>query len=1042
MTSNTPIESPPRRIRCAFRFRSWITQAILAVSVLLLPTLASAQETGAIKGRVFKPGTGEYVRYAKVTVSGTDLATESDAQGYYSFPSVPAGSATVVATYTGYKTSSTTVAVSAGQTTALDIDLYLPNQTTTDDKGDIVVLETFTVNAEAEGQAKSIQNQRRSTTIGDHVSADQFGDVADGNVGEFLKHLPGVELEYVQFDARGPRLRGLDPQYVGVTLDGVKLASADAFNVSPGTDNAGTNGSRAFGFDAISLNTIDSVEVYKNLSADQDADAPAGVINLRSKRAFERKGRRVSYTFSGQANSMEFHLRKTPGPGEKESYKTRPSATLEFSDIFLNGRLGINANYSFSSIYNEFQQSAVTTVNRTTSTTDTRPAVPQTLTFTDGPKITDRQAISFRADYKFSPTLAFGVNTTFSNYHAWWDNRQFRFVTSTNNNAAQRATVLGDNPLIEFSTSAPGNALVALVGGGADKFTDGFSVMPSFDWNPTDSLKIEGRFGWSKSDNQYRGLSEGKASSTVVNDLTGVHFTARRSSLESADWVITQTSGPDWGDVANYKNPRIDDEGRSHINEVYSGSLDLTWKKPVFGFPAFVKAGIKSREEYNKFSDRRNWLRYAYVGPGGGATGSFANIPTTDPIDMSELSAYFRSLGTGRPPGYAGRSLAANLYNEHPEYFVGDTAQQTANNFYNAFIGNTRNIYERVDSAYAMGNIQIKKLQIQAGLRFEKTTDEMLQPQQRPRTEVIAAGYGVDGTGRANTIPGLQYQFWSKPFITKETEYDHLFASAAMKYTITDNLTAKFGYHEAINRPPLVVIAGVTTFNDNTRIIQAPNPGLLPEESRNLSAKLEYFLPNSGILSAGVFQIDVDNLRIDYDRPEGTWFDEFPEIDPDVYGSYTVRSTINSPNSQRFRGMELEYRQLLSFLPGFLNTTLVRANYTRNYASVRRGGVAPHQVNLGGTVRYKRFSFSADAVWTSDTDWTNTANSVRFRKERIRTDINASFYINKWATLSISGRDVGNVGMELFEKRPGQPRELVVKDVYGALWTFAIRGTF
>ena len=64
--------------------------------------------------------------------------------------------------------------------------------------------------------------------IGNSVSADIFGDVTDGNVGEFLKYLPGVDIDYVESQARGPTLGGMESQYVGVSYDGVRTASADA----------------------------------------------------------------------------------------------------------------------------------------------------------------------------------------------------------------------------------------------------------------------------------------------------------------------------------------------------------------------------------------------------------------------------------------------------------------------------------------------------------------------------------------------------------------------------------------------------------------------------------------------------------------------------------------------------------------------------------------------------------------------------------------------------------------------------------------------
>ncbi len=1032
MTTPTPSFNDPSAPSATRGLFAWLARAVLLCAALALPAFSFGQTTGTITGKVVKPGSGEYVRYAVVRIVGTDLTTESDREGVYKFSDVPAGTANVVVSYTGHETASASVEVAAGQTAVRDFTLYTDNQRAEDG---VVQLETFVVSSEVEGQAKAIQNQRRSMTIGDHVSSDEFGEATEGNVGEFLKHLPGVDLEYVQFDARGPRMRGLDPQYVGVTMDGIKLASADAFNATVGSDNAGAEGSRAFGFESISLSSIDSVEVFKNLSADLDADAPAGTINLRSKRAFDRSGRRMGYTFGLSGVSEELHFDKTPGPRPGDSYKIRPNVSLEYSDIFLNRRLGVVFNYSQSSIYNEFMQYAMSTVNRTTTATDTRPAVPQMITYTDGPKITDRETISFRVDYKLTPKFSFGVNTTFAKYHATFDNRQFRFVTSTANNSASRATVIGEDPMVSFTSSATASSLT-LLGDGADKFTDTVSVLPSFDWKPTNNLTIEGRFGWSESDNQYRAASEGKVRSVGVDALAGIVYSAKRSSVDSSDWVFTQISGPDWGNAANYKNPRIFEEGRSEINEVYSGGIDATWKKPVFGLPAFLKFGVKGREEYRKFQDRRPYLGYLYVGPGGGTTGSFGAYPTTSPIDLSSLDTSF-----GNPPGFADRVLVADLYNKNPDYFVSNPAAQTAANYYSAFIGNNRNIYERVDAAYLMGNVRIKKLQLQAGLRFEKTTDELLQPQQRPRAEVIAAGYTVDGTGRASTIPGLQYQFLSQPNITKKTDYEHLFASAALKYSILPYLDFQLGAHESINRPPLTIIAGVTTFNESTLVITAPNPGLLPEESKNVSAKLTYYLPTSGTLSAGIFQIDIENLREQFDRLPGTWFDEFPEIDPLVYGGYTVRSTINNDAARRSRGMEVEYRQVLSFLPSFLKNTTVYANYTRAYFDVRRGGVAPHQVNAGGSMRYKRFSLGGSAIWTDDTPWTNTVGSIRFRGARTRTDLNASLLINKWVTLSVSGRDVGNVGQELYEKRNGV-KELVQKDIYGALWTFSIRGTF
>src|SRR5436305_1956099 len=149
-----------------------------------------------------------------------------------------------------------------GQTTVGEINLTSaasPSAASGAD-GSVVKLEAFTVSSEREGNAKAIMQQRRNMNITTSVSSDIFGDVTDGNVGEFLKYLPGVDLDYVESETRGPRLGGMDAQYVGVSFDGVKLASADA-------NRTGDLGP-ATSFEAFSISSIESIEINRTASAD------------------------------------------------------------------------------------------------------------------------------------------------------------------------------------------------------------------------------------------------------------------------------------------------------------------------------------------------------------------------------------------------------------------------------------------------------------------------------------------------------------------------------------------------------------------------------------------------------------------------------------------------------------------------------------------------------------------------------------------------------------------------------------------------------
>ncbi len=128
--------------------------------------------------------------------------------------------------------------------------------------------------------------QRAALNVKNVIAADIFGDITGGNVGEFIKYLPAVVIDYNQSDALAVRIGGLDPKYVGVSVDGMRMASAQ--------DAAFGGDSRQFEFEQSSINSVEAIEVNKTPTARMDADSPAGAINFRSKSAFDRKGREIT----------------------------------------------------------------------------------------------------------------------------------------------------------------------------------------------------------------------------------------------------------------------------------------------------------------------------------------------------------------------------------------------------------------------------------------------------------------------------------------------------------------------------------------------------------------------------------------------------------------------------------------------------------------------------------------------------------------------------------------------------------------------------
>ena len=539
--------------------RSRVLPLIFAFSALVasLGTVRAANE-GTITGRIFSPASGEYLRNAQIRVDATGQVTTSEDGGTYRLSPIAAGPVTLIVTYTGFRPITTTVQVPAEGTVTRDFELISTLQAPASGATGPTQLAAFTVSTEREGNAKAIMDQRNSMNITNSVASDVFGDVAEGNVGEFLKHMPGVELDLTQGEVRTIRLRGLDSEYTQVTLDGVSLGSADA--------NQGASGNaRAFSFEQVSLASMESIEVSKTISADVDANAPAGTINLKTKRAFDRAGRRMSAQANLTAFSTRFNFEETYGPDDRLSRKIHPGGILDYSDVFFNKRLGVNLNVSESMAYSANARTT-TTYNYTSTTADPRPAVITAINVLHAPRTNRRSTVNFTADFKASQRLVLSLTLLYN--YADLNNPQ-RSLTF---NTGARSTVIGTDPLINFTATTAGsvgNNPAAIV-----KLGQTMTAVPKFEYRAGNFL-LEGKFAGSNSISWYdpRGR-RGSIRDAGGPTAAGVGFTAQRSSLKSVDWKIVQTGGPDIDNGASFTNPTITiDDGRYAMTDVYSGEL-------------------------------------------------------------------------------------------------------------------------------------------------------------------------------------------------------------------------------------------------------------------------------------------------------------------------------------------------------------------------------------------------------------------------------------------------------------------------------------
>jgi TonB-dependent receptor len=565
-----------------------------------------------------------------------------------------------------------------------------------------------------------------------------------------------------------------------------------------------------------------------------------------------------------------------------------------------------------------------------------------------------------------------------------------------------------------------------------NKRTNGYNVMPSFEYKLA-NLQVTGIASISKSVNNYAGGESASWPGNTVGGTTisptGMTVNAAQSGDDQFAWNIKQTGGLDWGNLANYKAaatgyPTFSEDGRYVDNLKLQARLDAKYT-PDWRLPTWFQIGGKTSETTYVYQNPTAWQTWNYIGPGGGLGGTWANYPSSfvfDPGHGTTITSV-----TGAPFAVQNHNAIGALFASDPGDFV---VAATPANFDTAFIINPRYIREEIDALYGMADFKpVKKLELQAGLRYERTREETKNFQQLPSSQVLAAGYPIStATGLATTIPGLQYQYLSQPRAVTSHFYNGLFPSGSLKYSFTPNLIGLLGYSYTVTRPSYNDLAGVSTEDDTTSTIGLPNPLLKPEYANNYSARLTYYFEPVGTLGVGLFQNDFKNFvtstTLTGDAAAIAVANAFGYSGPQ-YADYAITTKENLPGTTTFRGATFEYSQALSFLPKPFDGLNVFANYTRLYAVVNVPnpevnlhtavpynfgwvpGIAPNVVNYGFQWKAGRFTIAPNFRWTDKMSISSTYDSWRTQNTKI--DLNASYRLTNHLSIYFYARNLFNV---------------------------------
>ncbi|MSU48859.1 MAG: TonB-dependent receptor [Opitutus sp.] len=400
----------------------WLCRG-LAVAFVMLATvtfLRAQSVTGTIEGRVLNATNGEYLQNARLTVEGGSLETFTDSDGNFRLTNVPMGTARVRAFFTGLAVQTAEVPIVGGQTVRRDFSL----STSAGAAESVVKLSAFVVGTsrEMDGTAIAINEQRFAANIKNVFSSDEFGGVAEGNVAEVLKFMPGVTVDTSGGNMRFISINGVSSDNVPVMIDGFNLASA-----------AGTATNRSVQVDMVSINNLARVEVTYSPTPESPGAALAGTVNMIPRSSFER----TKPVFNGSAyimmrdNARDF--RRVPGPKATPTPNVHPG--FDFSYVApISKRFGFTLSGGHSTQYSA--QDIVTLTWRGGGTATNGTTFPHTAfdkpylsTFAvlDGPKVTARNSFGGTIDFKLTPNDRFAFTLQYSSFDVYFRNTTLTF---------------------------------------------------------------------------------------------------------------------------------------------------------------------------------------------------------------------------------------------------------------------------------------------------------------------------------------------------------------------------------------------------------------------------------------------------------------------------------------------------------------------------------------------------------------------------------------------------------------------------------------
>ena len=639
-------------------------------SALAVVAMAAASPAFAadLHGRVVDAA-GAPLPGAAVSVGGRTATAGSD--GRFDLSGLPSGAAEVQVRYVGYGASTTPVSLSDGKDAEVQITLTPPD-----------AVAEIVVTGQRAAERRALQVKKVADNFVEALYANDVGKLPDQNVAEAVHRLPGITIANDQGEGRYVIIRGVDPRYANVTVNGQTAAA-------PEPDN------RQVKLDDIPSSLIGEVKVIKSLTADLDANAIAGQVDIITLSAFDRHG-----TFgSARAAYGQFDL------NDKHPYE---------GDLTLGGTFGADKQFGavLSANYSKRPVESQNVAGASWTTANGNP-IPADFDDRDYNLVRERTGFVGNFDWRPSDAMQFYLRTQYSKFTDHENRDRFRLPIA--------GTIVSTSATTGSFTKATGtryvrrrdendNTKTVSTGGKFDVGTGKLNVDLAYSRaEKTDPLRSEFQFATGKT-------------------MTGTY--------DLSDVLFQVTPGASAYDPTQYVFKSVNYDRREAVETLKQARADYSLPLQLFGGDGSTfKLGVKVTDRH-KTNDRA----YTTYDPGSTAF----TLAALNPPSLA--STYDGRYAFGPMVDYD----AAQAYVvANPTTLKLNVAKSVSTDLLSDY-----DVSEKIWAGYAMATLKLGNLTLVPGLRVENTDGDY----SAKTFNNVTSSRGPDATGSnkyTNWFPSL-----------------------------------------------------------------------------------------------------------------------------------------------------------------------------------------------------------------------------------------------------------------------------------------------